>query len=42
MVAANQTALVIFGIVAVFLALRVVWLNLLAPDTASHRLPALR
>jgi small-conductance mechanosensitive channel len=41
LVAANQTALVVFGVVSVFLALRVVWLNLLAPDTASHRLPAL-
>lgn len=38
---ANQTALVVFGIISAFLALRVIWLNLLAPDTQSHRLPAL-
>ncbi|MEO9527551.1 mechanosensitive ion channel family protein [Roseibium sp.] len=39
--AANETAMVVFGVVSVFLALRIIWLNLFAPDAASHRLPAL-
>ncbi|GAB2183306.1 mechanosensitive ion channel domain-containing protein [Roseibium sp. LAB1] len=39
--ASNKTALVIVGTLAVFLALRVVWLNVLAPDAESHRLVAL-
>jgi len=39
--AANDTALVVVGVIAVFLALRIVWLNLLAPDAESHRLVAL-
>lgn len=39
--AANDTALVVIGVMAVFLALRIVWLNLLAPDAESHRLVAL-
>jgi moderate conductance mechanosensitive channel len=36
--AANETAMVVFGMVSVFLALRIIWLNLLAPDAESHRL----
>lgn len=39
--ASNKTALVVVGTMAVFLALRVVWLNVLAPDAESHRLLAL-
>jgi small-conductance mechanosensitive channel len=39
--AANKTALVAVSAIAVFLALRIVWLNVLAPDTESHRLVAL-
>ncbi|WP_417710865.1 mechanosensitive ion channel family protein [Roseibium aggregatum] len=39
--ASNKTALVIVGTLAVFLALRVVWLNVLAPDAEAHRLVAL-
>lgn len=36
--AANQTALVVFGVFASFLVLRIIFLNLLAPDADSHRL----
>ncbi|WP_422376981.1 mechanosensitive ion channel family protein [Roseibium sp.] len=36
--AANETAMVVFGVVAVFMALRIIWLNLLVPDAESHRL----
>ncbi len=36
--AANDTALVVFGVVAFFLALRIIWRNLLAPDAENHRL----
>lgn len=39
--AANQTALVAVSVIAVFLTLRIVWLNVLAPDAESHRLVAL-
>ncbi|WP_269581314.1 mechanosensitive ion channel family protein [Roseibium sp. Sym1] len=39
--AANDTALVVVGVIAVFLTLRVIWLNVLAPDAESHRLVAL-
>ncbi len=36
--AANQTALVIFSVIAAFLVFRIIFLNLLAPDADSHRL----
>lgn len=36
--AANDTAVILFGITALFMTTRVVWLNVLAPDTESHRL----
>jgi moderate conductance mechanosensitive channel len=36
--AANETAMVVFGVVSVFLSVRIIWLNLLAPDAESHRL----
>ena len=36
--AANETAMVVFGMVAMFLALRIIWRNLLAPDAETHRL----
>ncbi|WP_415716228.1 mechanosensitive ion channel domain-containing protein [Roseibium sp.] len=36
--AANETAMVVFGMFALFLALRIIWLNLLVPDAESHRL----
>jgi len=39
--AANETAMVAFGVIATFMALRIIWLNLLAPDAESHRLIAL-
>ncbi|MHA7772037.1 mechanosensitive ion channel family protein [Roseibium sp. M-1] len=39
--AANKTALVAVSVISVFLTLRIVWLNVLAPDTESHRLVAL-
>jgi len=39
--AANDTALVVVGVISVFLALRIIWLNVLAPDAESHRLVAL-
>jgi len=39
--AANETALVVFSMSSGFLALRVVWRNVLAPDAESHRLVAL-
>jgi len=39
--AANETAMVVFGVMAVFLLLRTIWLNLLVPDASSHRLIAL-
>ncbi|GAA0773074.1 mechanosensitive ion channel family protein [Roseibium denhamense] len=36
--AANETAMVVLGMIAAFLTLRIIWLNLLAPDAESHRL----
>ena len=36
--AANETAMVVLGVVSVFMCLRIVFLNLLAPDAESHRL----
>nr|WP_282449570.1 mechanosensitive ion channel domain-containing protein [Roseibium sp. CAU 1639] len=39
--ASNDTALVVVSVIAAFMALRVVWLNVLAPDAESHRLVAL-
>ncbi|MEM9631039.1 MAG: mechanosensitive ion channel domain-containing protein [Pseudomonadota bacterium] len=36
--AANKTALVVLGVVSVFMCIRIVFLNLLAPDAESHRL----
>ncbi|KZM49330.1 mechanosensitive ion channel protein [Labrenzia sp. OB1] len=39
--AANETALVVLSVVSVFMLLRVIWLNLLAPDAETHRLLAL-
>ncbi|MEP2704681.1 MAG: mechanosensitive ion channel domain-containing protein [Roseibium sp.] len=36
--AANDTAVILFGITALFMTTRAVWLNVLAPDTESHRL----
>jgi small-conductance mechanosensitive channel len=39
--AANETALVAFSMSAAFMALRIIWMNLLAPDAESHRLVAL-
>jgi small-conductance mechanosensitive channel len=41
MKAANQTALVVISTTALFLFLRIVFLNLLAPDAATHRLVSL-
>lgn len=38
---ANQTAIVVFGVISVFMVLRIIWLNLFAPDAESHRLLAL-
>ncbi|TYC65211.1 mechanosensitive ion channel [Stappia sp. BW2] len=39
--ASNKTALVVVGTLTAFLAMRVVWLNVLAPDAETHRLVAL-
>lgn len=39
--AANETALVVFSMSAMFLILRIIWMNVLAPDAESHRLVAL-
>lgn len=39
--AANQTALVVLSTTSLFLFLRIVFLNLLAPDTPTHRLVSL-
>ena len=39
--AATETAMVVFGVVSVFLLLRIIWLNLLVPDATNHRLIAL-
>lgn len=36
--AARETAQVVLSMTAAFLALRIVWLNVLAPDTDTHRL----
>ncbi|MCV0428612.1 MAG: mechanosensitive ion channel protein, partial [Roseibium sp.] len=36
--AANETAMVVLGVVSVFMCLRIVFMNLLAPDAGSHRL----
>ncbi|WP_434051324.1 MAG: mechanosensitive ion channel [Roseibium sp.] len=36
--AANQTALVVFSVIAAFAVLRIIFLNVLAPDADSHRL----
>ncbi len=38
---ANETAMVAFGVISAFMALKIIWLNLLVPDAASHRLLAL-
>ncbi len=40
--AASQTALVVLSVISVFLVLRIIWLNVLAPDAESHRLVALQ
>ncbi|WP_103225310.1 mechanosensitive ion channel family protein [Roseibium marinum] len=39
--AANETALVVLSVVSVFMLVRVIWRNLFAPDTQTHRLLAL-
>ncbi|WP_420411519.1 mechanosensitive ion channel family protein [Roseibium sp.] len=39
--AANETALVVFSMSSAFMILRIIWMNVLAPDAESHRLVAL-
>ncbi|PVB61111.1 mechanosensitive ion channel domain-containing protein [Labrenzia sp. 011] len=39
--AANETALVVLSVFSAFMLLRIIWLNLFAPDAETHRLLAL-